>query len=59
MSATFRGMLAASLAAAIWGGMYVVSRLVLGVIPPLTLLCCIANRFFRNSDLVAIDQTVI
>ena len=38
MSATLRGMLAASLAAAIWGGMYVVSRLVLGVIPPLTLL---------------------
>ncbi len=38
MSATARGVLAASLAAAIWGGMYVVSRLVLGVIPPLTLL---------------------
>lgn len=38
MSATARGALAASLAAAIWGGMYVVSRLVLGVIPPLTLL---------------------
>lgn len=38
MSATTRGVLAASLAAAIWGGMYVVSRLVLGVIPPLTLL---------------------
>lgn len=38
MSATTRGVLAASLAAAIWGGMYVVSRFVLGVIPPLTLL---------------------
>ena len=38
VNATTRGALAASAAAAIWGGMYVVSRLVLGVVPPLTLL---------------------
>lgn len=33
-----KGILAASAAAAIWGGMYVVSKLVLEVVPPLTLV---------------------
>ena len=34
-----QGVLAAVLASAIWGGMYVVSRVVLEVIPPITLVC--------------------
>lgn len=38
MTAQARGIIAATSAAAIWGGMYVVSRLVLAVVPPLTLL---------------------
>lgn len=38
MRNTTKGLLAATSAAAIWGGMYVVTRLVLDVIPPLTLL---------------------
>lgn len=33
-----RGILAATTAAAIWGGMYVVSKMVLDVVPPLTLV---------------------
>jgi len=33
-----KGILAATIAAAIWGGMYVVSKLVLEVVPPLTLV---------------------
>lgn len=32
------GVIAALLASAIWGGMYVVSRVVLGVVPPITLV---------------------
>ena len=45
MQATLRsntmtqGVIAATLASAIWGGMYVVSRVVLEVIPPITLVC--------------------
>ncbi len=38
MSASHRGILYGLLAAAIWGGMYVVSDVVLRVIPPFTLL---------------------
>jgi drug/metabolite transporter (DMT)-like permease len=38
MSSTIRGAVYALLAAAIWGGMYVVSDVVLEVIPPFTLL---------------------
>ena len=34
-----RGIGAALLASSIWGGMYVISRIVLGVIPPITLVC--------------------
>lgn len=34
-----RGIGAAVLASSIWGGMYVISRIVLGVIPPITLVC--------------------
>ncbi len=34
-----RGIAAAVLASSIWGGMYVISRIVLGVIPPITLVC--------------------
>jgi drug/metabolite transporter (DMT)-like permease len=34
-----KGVAAAVLASSIWGGMYVISRLVLGVIPPITLVC--------------------
>lgn len=34
-----RGIGAAVLASSIWGGMYVISRVVLGVIPPITLVC--------------------
>ncbi len=34
-----RGITAAVLASSIWGGMYVISRMVLGVIPPITLVC--------------------
>lgn len=33
-----KGVIAATTAAAIWGGMYVVSKLVLAVVPPLTLV---------------------
>jgi drug/metabolite transporter (DMT)-like permease len=35
---TTKGVLAAVIASAIWGGMYVISRVVLEVIPPLTLV---------------------
>lgn len=35
---TFTGLLSGLAAASIWGGMYVVSKVVLGVIPPFTLL---------------------
>jgi len=38
MTSTTRGLLAATLASTIWGGMYVVSRYALAVVPPLTLL---------------------
>lgn len=38
MSQRLTGMLAGTSAAAIWGGMYVVSKVVLDVIPPFTLL---------------------
>ncbi len=38
MTSTTRGLLAGLTAAAIWGGMYVVSKAVLEVIPPFTLL---------------------
>lgn len=34
-----QGIAAAVLASSIWGGMYVISRVVLGVIPPITLVC--------------------
>jgi drug/metabolite transporter (DMT)-like permease len=34
-----QGVLAAGLASAIWGGLYVVSRVVLEVVPPITLVC--------------------
>jgi drug/metabolite transporter (DMT)-like permease len=38
MTDTAKGVLAAAVASAIWGGMYVISRVVLEVIPPLTLV---------------------
>lgn len=38
MTDTTKGVLAAVIASAIWGGMYVISRVVLEVIPPLTLV---------------------
>jgi drug/metabolite transporter (DMT)-like permease len=34
-----QGVIAATLASAIWGGMYVISRVVLEMIPPITLVC--------------------
>jgi uncharacterized membrane protein len=52
MQATIRsntitqGVIAAVLASSIWGGMYVVSRVVLEVIPPITLVCI---RMFVSS----------
>jgi drug/metabolite transporter (DMT)-like permease len=38
MSDVQRGLMAGVLASAIWGGMYVISKVVLGVIPPVTLV---------------------
>ncbi len=43
---TTQGVIAATLASAIWGGMYVISRVVLEVIPPITLVCI---RMFVSS----------